>query len=501
MHLTMLLEMAAEAGPDRVAVGSRDGGLTYARLLTHARALGAQLAETDATSVAVLDLNTPAVPTLVFGAAAAGIPIAPLNYRLTDDQVCAALHRLAPALLVIGADWRSRIRAGAGVTVRTTDDIMRNCHEGDAKNAPGESYTDLESPAVLLSTSGTTGEPKSAVLRHRHLTSYIVSTVEFWSAAEDETILVSVPNYHIAGISSVLSSVYAGRRMVQLPSFTPQGWVDLAAGESATHAMVVPTMLGRIVEVLQERGDRLPALRSLSYGGGRMPIPLIERAMSLLPHVDFVNAYGLTETSSTIAVLGPDDHREALQSTDPVVRTRLGSVGRPLPSVELEVRSEQGQIQPPGTIGEVFVRGQQVAGEYLSHSALDADGWYLTRDRGYLDSAGFLYLDGRADDIIVRGGENISPGEIEAVLSDHPAVIDAAVVGVADPDWGERVEAVIVAAPDHHVDLEELRAWVRERLRSTRVPSRIHTRPALPYSETGKLLRRQLRDELAVALP
>ena len=166
-----------------------------------------------------------------------------------------------------------------------------------------------EDIAALLFTSGTTGAPKAAVLRQRQLAAYIIGTVEFLSAEPGEAALISVPPYHIAGISAILSSVYAGRRIVQLDAFEPRAWVRLVNDESVTHAMVVPTMLTRIIDVLLADGERLPSLRHLSYGGGRMPSKTIETALRLLPHVDFVNAYGLTETSSTIAVLGPDDHR------------------------------------------------------------------------------------------------------------------------------------------------------------------------------------------------
>jgi acyl-CoA synthetase (AMP-forming)/AMP-acid ligase II len=288
--------------------------------------------------------------------------------------------------------------------------------------------------------------------------------------------------------------------MVQLPAFSPADWVELALTERVTHAMVVPTMLVRILDELERRATTLPALRHLSYGGGRMPLPVVERALRLLPGVDFVNAYGLTETSSTIALLGPEDHRAALASDDPAIRARLGSVGRPLPAIELEIRDGSGGVLPAGISGEVWVRGEQVSGEYVSHRATTPDGWYPTRDRGYLDVGGYLFLDGRADDVIVRGGENISPGEIEDVLLEHPAVADAAVLGVPDTEWGERVEAVVVAAgaiPDEF----ELQQWVRARLRSTRVPARVHLRESLPTTDTGKVLRRLLRDELIGVSP
>ena len=214
---------------------------------------------------------------------------------------------------------------------------------------------DPDDIALLLFTSGTTGEPKAAVLRHKHLATYVISTVEFMGADEDEAALVSVPPYHVAGVSAVLSSVYAGRRVVYLPAFTADAWVATARDEQITQAMVVPTMLGRILDVLERQDEALPALRHLAYGGGRMPVPVIERALAMLPHVEFVQAYGLTETSSTIAVLGGDDHREASMSKSPSVRRRLGSVGKPIPSLEVEIRDDDGKPLGPNEPGEIFV--------------------------------------------------------------------------------------------------------------------------------------------------
>jgi acyl-CoA synthetase (AMP-forming)/AMP-acid ligase II len=362
-------------------------------------------------------------------------------------------------------------------------------------------YREAEAPdadhdiAVLLFTSGTTGEPKVAVLRHRHLASYVISTVEFMHAEADEATLVSVPPYHIAGIAAVLTSVYAGRRTVYLPTFTPEAWVELAAEEAITHAMLVPTMLGRILDVLEARGEKLPALRSLSYGGGRMPQAVVEKALALLPHVDFVNGYGLTETSSTVAVLTADDHRAAISSDDPNVRRRLGSVGRPLPAIELEIRDPDGAVLPAGQSGEVYVRGEQISGEYLHKKVLQDDGWFATNDAGWVDDEGYLFVEGRLDDVIVRGGENISPGEIEDTLRQHPRVRDVAVFGVPDDQWGEKVACALVC-DDGHPSADELAGWVRSRLRSTKTPEVWSFRDALPYNDTGKLLRRQLKAEM-----
>ena len=177
------------------------------------------------------------------------------------------------------------------------------------------------------------------------------------------------------------------------------------------------------------------------------------------------------------------------------MRARLGSVGQPLPTVEIEIRDEEGRPLPAGERGEIYVRGEQVSGEYRGKSALDEHGWFPTRDAGWLDEEGYLFLAGRADDVIVRGGENISPGEIEDVLTSHPAIADAAAVGVPSAEWGEAVGIAIVARPGHDAPGdEELRALIRNRLRSSRVPEQIAVLNELPYNEMGKLLRRQIRD-------
>jgi acyl-CoA synthetase (AMP-forming)/AMP-acid ligase II len=350
--------------------------------------------------------------------------------------------------------------------------------------------------AVLLHTSGTTAAPKAAILRHRHLVSYVLSSVEFMGASADDATLMTVPPYHVAGMSGVLSNVYAGRRLVPLAAFTPEAWLELARAEAVTNTLLVPTMLARLVEHLDGVGAAdagVTALGHVAYGGAKMPPSVIERALALFPGADFVNAYGLTETSSTIAVLGPHDHRAALASDDPAVRARLGSAGVPLPGVEVEVRGGDGAPCPAGEAGEIFLRGEQVSGEYVGHeSRLDADGWFPTRDRGHLDADGYLFVEGRADDTIIRGGENVAPAEIEACLLRHAAVVDCAVVGEPDAVWGERIVAVVVLRAGATASPHELREHVRGALRSSKTPDRIELRAELPYTDTGKLLRRQV---------
>ncbi len=491
----MLLEMASQGFGDRVALGGGDTSLTYTELFQAAGAAAAGVSGSGAEHLALLDVNSPAVPVGLFASAWAGVPFAPLNYRLTGDELDGLLERVAPSYLVTDAEHAEALASRDLTTVVTREAFLGT----DVESAAEASWPmDPDAIAVLLFTSGTTGAPKAALLRHRHLVSYILGSVEFGSADEEHAALVSVPPYHVAAIAAILSSIYSGRRIVQLPGFSAEAWLGLARAERVTHAFVVPTMLARIVDALEESGNAdLPHLRALSYGGGKMPQPLIERAMRLLPDTDFTNAYGLTETSSTIAVLGPEDHRVAARSDDDAVCRRLGSAGRPLPCVEVEIRDEDGKAVGPGARGEICVRGEQVSGEYLGRgSSLGSDGWFATRDGGWLYEEGYLLVEGRIDDVIVRGGENLSPGEIEGVLIEHDAVADCAVVGIPDEQWGEAVAAAVVLKQGRSAGPAELQAWVKERLRSSRTPERIEFREELPYSETGKLLRRQVRAEL-----
>jgi acyl-CoA synthetase (AMP-forming)/AMP-acid ligase II len=495
LNISLILKMAAEIEPYRIALTCDDRNWTYAALWNAATGAAKAIRASNSHHVAILDTFSEAAPIALFGAALAGVPYCPLNYRLADDQISGLLARIEPALVIGDVDRVARL-------------TPRNCHRIHSREAfvgtaeanadAAQEAFDAEAIAVQLFTSGTTAAPKAAILRHGNLASYILGTVEFGAADVNEASLVSVPPYHIAGIAALLSSIYAMRRLVLLPAFDPRTWLALCSGQRATNAFLVPTMLARIVEALDQLDKPdLSSLRAVAYGGGRMPVELIERALQLFPETGFTNAYGLTETSSTIALLGPEEHRAAQASKDPKVRARLASVGKPLPTVELEIRDEEGRRLPPGEAGEIYVRGEQVSGEYRERSALTADGWFPTRDAGYLDDEGYLFLSGRADDVIVRGGENISPGEIEDVLLAHPGIADAAAVGVPSIEWGEAVAVALVGKGSQAPSDEEVRELIRSKLRSSRVPEQVAMVEALPYNEMGKLLRREVRRMLA----
>jgi acyl-CoA synthetase (AMP-forming)/AMP-acid ligase II len=495
MGIAMLLESIASAMPERPLVGARADALSAGDLLELAGGGATVLRDAGADAVGFIGTGGRAFPVSLFAAGLAGVPFTPLNYRLAAGQLAELAAGLGERPVLIVDERYAGAVEGVPASILSTGEWLAAARA--AEPAPAAEIDD-ELPAVVLYTSGTTSKPKGAVLRHSHLVSYVLQTVEFAAADEDDAALISVPPYHIAGVGTVLTNTFAGRRMMYLPNFTAPEWLFTVHGEGISQAMLVPTMLSRLVDHLGGGAADVPTLRSIAYGGARMPRPVLEKALTCMPGVGFTNAYGLTETSSTIAVLGPDDHRDALAAADPAVRERLGSAGRLVPGVEGQIRDESGAVLAAGQPGQLWVRGSQVSGEYLgSGSVLDGEGWFHTRDQGWFDSDGYLFISGRTDDTIIRGGENIAPAEIEDVLVAHPEVKEVAVIGVPDDEWGTRIVAVIVAEPGSGLDGGAVRDYARARLRGSRTPDEVVFRSELPHTPTGKLIRRDLvRDVL-----
>ncbi|MFD4459063.1 class I adenylate-forming enzyme family protein [Nocardia sp. NPDC058480] len=490
MSISLLLDMATSSDPDRCAVACGETQWTAAELSGLVGGGAAVLTGSGARSLAYVGTGGHLLPLLLFAAAGAAVPFTPLNYRLSAEALGALIARLDTPLLVCDDEYHDIVaREVSGVTVLRAEEFLAQATTAESATA----VADPDQVAVVLFTSGTTSTPKAVELTHNNLFSYITGTVEFASAAPQDAALVCVPPYHVAGVGAAMSHLYAGRKVVYLRTFDAAEWIAAVRRESVTTATVVPTMLARIVAELERTGATLPSLRTLAYGGSKVALPLLRTALRLLPDVGFVNAYGLTETSSTIAVLGPEEHRAALAADDPVLAHRLASVGTPVPGIELQIRDEHGTVLPAGATGELYVRGPQVSGRYTGiGSVLDANGWFPTRDVAVLDSDGFLYLGGRSDDTIIRGGENIAPAEIEDVLVEHPQVREVAVIGIDDVQWGQIIVAVVVPGGDHTPDPEELRGFARAGLRGSRTPDRVVFRDSLPATPTGKILRRDL---------
>ncbi|WP_368681818.1 AMP-binding protein [Mycobacterium intracellulare] len=495
MSISLLLEMAqgsALGSTGDAALVSDELRLSLDELSTLADGGAGVITSSEAAHVAYVGVGGAMLPLLLFASARAAVPVTPLNYRLSADSLRTLIQRLPRPLVIVDDTYREAVGDAGFATMSAAEFVAA---AGTAE--PVAEFADPDAAAVVLFTSGTTSAPKAVELTHNNLTSYITGTVEFDSAGPGDAALICVPPYHIAGVSAALSNPYAGRKMVYLTTFDADAWIRLVDAEAVTSATVVPTMLDRIVTALETTNTTLPTLRTLAYGGSKVALPLVRKALHLLPDVGFVNAYGLTETSSTIAVLGPEDHRAAANSDDPTVARRLGSVGQPVPTIDVQIRAGDGTILGPNEPGELYVRGAQVSGRYTGvGSVLDDQGWFATRDVAHLDADGYLFIGGRSDDTIIRGGENIAPAEIEDVLVEHPQVHDCAVVGVEDPEWGQIIVAVVVPTDGSTPEAEDLCGFVRSQLRGSRTPDRVVFRAELPTNATGKVLRRELVTEL-----
>ena len=484
--------MAVSADADRDAVVDGDTRLTVGQLSDLADGGAGVIAASGAQHVVYVGSGGIMAPLLIFASARAAKAYTPVNYRLSSEGIRELIARLPDPLVIVDDRYRDMV-GEQGKCVMGAEGFLAAA----GTTAPVAEFADADDVAIVLFTSGTTSKPKAVELTHGNLTSYITGTVEFGSADSDDAALVCVPPYHIAGVNAAISNLYAGRKMVYLSSFEAQEWIRLVNEEKVTTATVVPTMLDRIVTALEQEPVELPSLRNLAYGGSKVGLPLVRKALGLLPHVGFVNAYGLTETSSTIAVLTPDDHRDAHGNADETIARRLGSVGQPVPGIEVQIRNESGGVLGPDEPGELFVRGEQVSGKYTGiGSVLDDEGWFPTRDIAMLDEDGYLFVTGRSDDTIIRGGENIAPAELEDVLVEHPHVHEVAVVGVEDPQWGQAIVAVVVPAAGIDPDPDELREHARKFLRGSRTPDRVVFRDELPTNATGKLLRREIVQSL-----
>jgi acyl-CoA synthetase (AMP-forming)/AMP-acid ligase II len=484
--------MAVSGHPERIALVDGDSRLTIAELNELADGGAGVIVASGAEHVVYVGSGGVMQPLLIFASARASRAYTPINYRLSAEGVHELIGRLPDPLVIVDERYRDMIGDSAK-RVLSSKEFLAAARIAE----PAVEFADPDSVAIVLFTSGTTSKPKAVELSHANLTSYITGTVEFDSADDTDAALICVPPYHIAGVNAAMSNLYAGRKMVYLNNFDAHDWVRLVADEKVTTATVVPTMLDRIVAELEREPVELSTLRILAYGGSKVALPLVRKVLELLPHVGFVNAYGLTETSSTIAVLTPEDHRDAHGNPDEASAKRLGSVGQPVPGVEVQIRADDGKVLGPGESGELFVRGEQVSGKYTGiGSVLDDQGWFPTKDIAMLDDAGYLFISGRSDDTIIRGGENIAPAELEDVLVEHPHVHEVAVVGVEDAQWGQAIVAVVVPAAGVDPDADELREHVRKFLRGSRTPDRVVFRDELPTNATGKLLRREIVESL-----
>jgi acyl-CoA synthetase (AMP-forming)/AMP-acid ligase II len=361
---------------------------------------------------------------------------------------------------------------------------------------------DEDEVTILMYTSGTTGKPKGVPLRHSGFISYILENVAPADPEIEERNLLTVPLYHVAGIQAMLAAVYGGRTLVLMRQFETEKWLQTVQQEKVTRAMLVPTMLKWVIEHPDFKKYDLSSLRVITYGAASMPSEVIKKAIAQLPEVQFINAFGQTETASTISVLGPDDHIiEGSEEEKQKKLYRLScSIGRPLPDVEVKIVDNEGNILPPCQVGEIIARGRRVMTEYWqdaekTQKAMTPDGWLRTGDQGWMDEEGYLYLAGRCDDMIIRGGENISPEEVEDILCCCPKIDEAACIGVPDPDWGEEPKAIVVLKPGETATEEEIIEYCQEKLAGFKRPRSVVFVDGLPRNPMGKVLKTELKQK------
>ncbi len=478
------LRNRSRLSPDRIALESDGVSLTYRELDAAVDAMTAGLLNTGVKPgeiVALLALNGAPFAQAVHAMARAGAVLMPLNLRLTPDELAWQItDSNAPRVLYDAAHRHIAVALREEVVPLELLDIEALAVHLSAPSS--EARFDLAALHSVVYTSGTTGRPKGAMLTYgNHLWSATASALNLGLQPDDRW-LACLPLFHVGGLSILLRSVIYGTTAVIHPGFDPARVNTAIEDEGVTIVSVVANMLQRM---LDERSDRpYPAsLRCVLLGGGPAPEPLLRRCAAI--GVPAVQTYGLTETASQIATLAPDD---ALR--------KLGSAGKPLLGAELRIVDESGTGCAPGDAGEIVVRGPSVTPGYLNRpdetAAAINDRWLHTGDLGYLDDEGYLYVLDRRDDLIVSGGENVYPAEIEATLQSHPDVIEAGVYGVDDERWGRAPVAVVVRREGATTGAESLLTFCRERLAAYKTPKRIEFTIALPRNAAGKLLRNQL---------
>jgi acyl-CoA synthetase (AMP-forming)/AMP-acid ligase II len=371
---------------------------------------------------------------------------------------------------------------------------------GDVDQRHFPEATDADT-TVIMFTAGTSGVPKGVMLSHDSFSSYLLATVSPADPEIEETNLLTVPFYHIAGLQAALAAVYGGRTLVVMRQFEPLEWLTLAQKHRANRAMLVPTMLKRLLDHPRFHEFDLSSLDVITYGAAPMPLPVIQQAIKEFPRARFINAFGQTETASTITMLPPEDH--ILEGSPEEIERklrRLTSIGKPLEDVEVMIVSEAGDPVPVGQVGEIVARGPRMMKGYWRQEAATTDtirsGWVYTGDLAYQDPDGYIYLSGRAKDFIKRGGEMVSPEEVEQVLISHPQVEDAAVIGVPDLEWGEEVRAVVVRRSPR-LEEADLIDYCHQRLASFKRPRSVVFVDELPRNAMGKVLKRDLREQFS----
>jgi acyl-CoA synthetase (AMP-forming)/AMP-acid ligase II len=498
MTLTGMLRERAAAHPDRIAYIYQDERVTFGAFDRRVDAVAAALRAAGVgpgDRVAVLDKNSLPYVELLFGAARAGGVQVPVNYRLAPDEVAYIVGNAEAKVLVAGAEFVPVLDAiadrlpGTRLVVIGATERYEDYATWSRSEAEPERRDDTGEVFVQLYSSGTTGRPKGVMLTHDNFLALLPLVDQLWDLKPESVDMVAMPMYHIAGCTLAVGAAYAGIPGVIMREPDPVAIARAIEEHQVTHVFLVPVLLLFMQQIPQVREADLSSLRLLLYGASPISDEVLRGAMALLPGTGFMQVYGLTETTGSITYLPPEDHVPD--------GTRLRSAGIANPGVELRILDPAtGEELPPGRVGEIVCRtAQNMRGywsmEQATRDALLPGGWLRTGDAGYLDQDGYLFIHDRVKDMIISGGENIYPAEVENVLMGHPAVADCAVIGVPDAKWGETPKAIVVR--DGEVAEGELIDYCRDRLAHFKCPTSVEWVEAIPRNPTGKVLKRDLR--------
>jgi acyl-CoA synthetase (AMP-forming)/AMP-acid ligase II len=472
MNIGTIIDPVAAGDPARAALVLDGQTINYGELAAAVEQCSAHLATNGLTStrVAVVDNGSVLSIAMLLAAPRIGAAAALMNPALTPSELRGLLDNAGCADVgVAGAAYTGRLLEAGATRALTAADILGGLQV--SAPPPAEGVEDRD--ALILFTSGTTGLPKAVAINNGQLTARITGVAAPFRADAPPTVsMMCVPFFHVGGAVGMLGNLYSGNTYVVQGRFDAGQWLGLVQQHRVTTTFMVPTMLQRILDHPDFGTTDLSSLAAIAYGAAAAPVALVRRAMAAMPHVAFANVFGQTETLGAYTTLLPDDHR------DP---NRVGSVGRPLPGVEVRVvNPDTGIDVEPGTVGELWVNTSQNVGE----------GWLHTGDLARVDSDGYIYPSGRLKDTINRGGEKFGPVEVEEAVRSHPAVSDVAVAGIDDEEMGQRVGAAVVAR--YPVTLDELRSHCRGLIAYFKLPEHLVIVEAIPYSDTGKVNRRQL---------
>ncbi len=485
--------------PDRVAIRFGAHEWTYAQYDRACDAMVTILREAGVGvggRIAYLGKNNDLFFAVLIGAIRAGIVLVPINWRNTMPEIRYVLDDSQATLVLVDTEFLA--------TAREADTRGRALIVVDAEGAEGlrqriasadpapRAALDPRVPCLQLYTSGTTGRPKGVVTSQYAIG--VQREMELQSGyfddwGDDEVILSPLPSFHIGGMSWVLTGIIRGQTAVVTADVTPGGILDACLANAITRTFIVPTLVRALIGEMDARGVRVPSLRGIHYGAAPMDPALLDRSVDRIG-CRFLQYYGMTEVSGSITVLGPQEH----DSSRP---TLLRSVGRPLPGFAIEIRGPDRQLLTADQPGEIWVKGPSLLIEYWNRPDATAealiDGWYRSGDGGRIDTNGFLFLTDRIKDMIVSGGENVYPAEVEAALRDHPAVLDCAVFGLPHPKWGEGVTAALELRPGHSTTADEIITYCRTCLAAYKIPRRIEIGVVLPRTASGKVQRGLIR--------